>query len=440
MSPMAQVVQVRFDAPVEAAPPVDEARECAPEGLGDVRVAVYQDLATVAPLWRAFEQSADGTVFQTYTWLAAWQQHIGERQGVRPAIVVVYGANGAPLALFALAVRRTGFARELAFLGSDLCDYNGPLLARGFSERFDRAGFLALWHRIGHSLQARAQLEYDLVRLTKMPELIGAQFNPMRHLPITVNPSGAYLTHLAGDWESFYTAKRSSATRRRDRTKRKRLSEMGPVQFVTPKDDAAILDTLDTLMAQKARAFVRMGVANLFARPGHRAFYRGLATEPGSKSMVHVSRLDVGATAAAVNFGLICRGRYYHVQASYDEGEVSRFGPGAAHLHELMRYAIEHGCDVFDFTIGDERYKRDWCDTELKLYDHVAAANWRGALVAAAVLAVLSVKRQIKQTPILWASVSKLRVLFGSYASAGSASQHGASTVSASDEADDRMA
>ena len=41
--------------------------------------------------------------------------------------------------------------------------------------------------------------------------------------------------------------------------------------------------------------------------------------------------------------------------------------------------AIERGYRIFDFTIGDERYKRDWCDTELKLYDYLSAATWRGA-------------------------------------------------------------
>jgi hypothetical protein len=32
--------------------------------------------------------------------------------------------------------------------------------------------------------------------------------------------------------------------------------------------------------------------------------------------------------------------------ASYDEGEVSRFGPGAAHLRDLMCRAIEQGFPI----------------------------------------------------------------------------------------------
>ena len=129
---------------------------------------------------------------------------------------------------------------------------------------------------------------------------------------------------------------------------------------------------------------------------------------------MHVSRLDVGAVPAAVNYGLTFRGRYYHVLASYTDHEMSKYGPGAAHLHDLMGYAIGRGCDTFDFTIGDERYKRDWCDAELKLFDHVAIATARGAAVAGPLLAARAAKRWIKQTPVIWNTFTKVRSLVGS--------------------------
>jgi CelD/BcsL family acetyltransferase involved in cellulose biosynthesis len=330
--------------------------------------------------------------------------------------VVGRDGTGTILFLLPLAVRSAGFARELTCLGSELCDYNAPLLAATFSARIDAKHFMALWETIARCLQDNPRLHYDFINLVKMPETVGAQQNPMRYLGGTMTPSGAYLTHLTGDWETFYVAKRSSATRRRDRTKRKRLGEFGEVKFVKPASDRETLRTLDTLMAQKARSFAHMGVANLFAKPGHAEFYRALATDPATRQLVHVSRLDVGATAAAVNLGLIYRDCYYHLLASYDDGDVSRFGPGAAHLHDLLHYAIDRGLRIFDFTIGDERYKRDWCDTELKLYDYIAPATWRGALVAMPMLAALRLKRWIKQTPVLWNAFSAARAFIGSLA------------------------
>jgi CelD/BcsL family acetyltransferase involved in cellulose biosynthesis len=414
---MAQAVPARLDVHFGVDPPAtDRAQARSPAALGDIRIAVHEDLSATERDWRAFEAQADCTAFQSFDWLAAWQRHIGARNGVRPAIVVARDGAGAILFLLPLAVRSAGFARELTWLGSELCDYNAPLLAASFSTRIDAKHFMALWENIARCLQDNPRLRYDFIDLEKMPETVGAQQNPMRHLGGTMTPSGAYLTHLTGDWETFYTAKRSSATRRRDRSKRNRLAEYGEVKFVNPDSDSEILHTLDTLIAQKARSFAHMGVANLFAKPGHAEFYRALATDPATRHLVHVSRLDVGATAAAVNLGLTYRDCYYHLLASYDDGEVSRFGPGAAHLHDLLHQAIDRGFRIFDFTIGDERYKRDWCDTELKLYDFIAAATWRGALVALPMLGAQQLKRRIKQTPVLWNAFSGARAFIGSLA------------------------
>ena len=62
--------------------------------------------------------------------------------------------------------------------------------------------------------------------------------------------------------------------------------------------------TMEVLIEQKACSFARMGVSNIFARPGYREFFLDLATNPRTRGLVHVSRLDVGTTWAAVNLGL----------------------------------------------------------------------------------------------------------------------------------------
>jgi CelD/BcsL family acetyltransferase involved in cellulose biosynthesis len=187
------------------------------------------------------------------------------------------------------------------------------------------------------------------------------------------------------------------------------------VRFVDVRERAEIAQTLETLMAQKSRAFARMGVEDFFARPGYREFFTAAACDPAMRELIHVSRLDVGATPAATNVGLTFRGCYYLILSSYDDGEVSRFGPGRAHLHELMRHAIAHGFTRFDFTVGDEPYKRDWSDVELRLYDHLAAVTWRGWLIMATATAFRRAKRHIKQTPALWHAFSKARAMAGMF-------------------------
>ena len=381
-----------------------------------IELSLHEDMDAVAEEWCAFEAHADLTPFQKFGWLGAWQRNIGVLQGARPAIVFGRSHAGELLFILPLSVDRDGFLRRLTWLGADLADYNAPLLAPAFSHIVAPNEFTPLWRAVVSLINGCSRLGFDLVELRKMPETVGTQRNPFMDLAVTPNASGAHRSALAENWESYY-GKRSSATRRRDRTKLNRLAAHGEVSFVEPDEPGDIERTLETLFDQKARSFARMGVRDLFSRPGHRDFYLDIALNPALRDTVHVSRLQVGDEIAATNLGLTMRGCYYYLLASYQDSELARFGPGAAHLRELLRTAIERGFHHFDFTIGDESYKRDWCDEELKLFDHAAAQRAIALPVVAAKAMLLGAKRTIKQTPFLWRHFSKARSLAASLAS-----------------------
>jgi CelD/BcsL family acetyltransferase involved in cellulose biosynthesis len=292
---------------------------------GRIRVKVYENLEEAEAVWRYCERSADCTIFQSYDWVRVWHRHIGTRNKLRPAIVVVHEGDSV-LMLLPLALRRTGLIRRLTWLGGEFCDYWAPLLAPDFSRRVAQDRFADIWLQVTAHLQQLRKFRHDLVELERMPEYIGAQPNPFCTLKVQLNPSGAYLTQLVGSWDEFYAAKRSSATRRRDRTKRKRLAEQGEIRLVTAEDSVSATLTLQTLFEQKTASFARMGVRNIFEPPGHREFLLDLASEPKSRHLTHVSRLEIGSTIAAANLGLLFHGRYYHLLASHDDGELSRFG------------------------------------------------------------------------------------------------------------------
>jgi CelD/BcsL family acetyltransferase involved in cellulose biosynthesis len=150
-------------------------------------------------------------------------------------------------------------------------------------------------------------------------------------------------------------------------------------------------------------------VKNFLRRPGTREFFRDVVTDPAMGDVIHMGKLEVGSTIAAASIGLRWGDTYSLVLSSYLDSELSRLGPGRAHLRELLRYAIDEGFAWFDFTVGDEPYKRDWSDKELKLFDHLAAVTIRGRLVLAPVMAFRRAKRFIKRTPLLWHAYSTIR-------------------------------
>lgn len=380
-------------------------------GWADIVLDVSSDLAVLEPTWRAFEAEADGTVFQSYDWLACWQRNIGAPAGVRPAIVTGRDSSGALIFLFPLAVERRRFVRRLTWLGVDLCDYTGPLLAPDFARRFGERPFRALWKRVADLVQSNAGTRFDYVDLPKMLEHVGDQPNPFFALPTRANASGAWVATLAKDWDAYYAATRSGPTRKKERKQLKQLGEHGEVRFDEAMDPEAIRPVVEKLIEYKSAAFQRMGVADSLAKPGYRAFYLDFTTTPSARQVAHVTHLDVGGRVVAAGLGLRYRGDYYLVLSSYENGALARLGPGRAHLNDLIRYAVEHGFRRFDFTIGDEPYKRDWADITVLPRDHIAPATAVGSAIVFSRLGFLTLKRFIKQTPALWSAFLKLRSL-----------------------------
>jgi CelD/BcsL family acetyltransferase involved in cellulose biosynthesis len=387
------------------------ARDTAP-GLN---FSIHTNLAAIETDWRRFEQTAEGTPFQTFEWLSAWHRHIGARNGIVPAIVVARFGDGQVAFILPLAVEPGRLVRRLCWLGQELCDYNAPLLARDFSQRVAPTAFVTLWRDLRVQMQSDPQLRHDWIEFEKMPQTVGVQVNPFTHLRVRANANSAHITQLGSDWEAFYRAKRSSATRRRDRAKRKHIEEFGEIRFLTATTPGDVRDTLRTLWEQKKRIFARKGIPDLFSRPGYHDFFLDFATNPRSRHLAHVSRVDVGTTSAAVNFAIVFGNCYYHVLSSYCDGQLTHYGPGTLHLRELLGYAIAKGLRLFDFTIGDEPYKAEWCDLRIKLFDYSVAASWRGWPMSAASMARRRLKRFIKQTPLIWRLVTRFRSTLGAF-------------------------
>jgi CelD/BcsL family acetyltransferase involved in cellulose biosynthesis len=380
-----------------------------------VTLSVDHDLDEVVARWRSFQGQADHTVFQSFDWLAQWHRQVGALRGTVPAIVIGQELESEILFILPFAIETAGPIRRLTWLGSQLCDYNAPVLASHFSARVSAERFFWCGAKSPICCDPPALL-FRLDRPAKNAGMRRRATQPFLDLPVHVHPSGAYIATLGRNWEELYAAKRSAPTRKRERRQLRQLAQYGTLTFVDVEALDERVRTLTTLFEQKSRAFTRTGVDNLFLKPGRREFFLSLANDPTMEGLIHVSRLDVGEQIAAAGVGLKFRDGYYLILSSYADGELARFGPGRAHLHELLRHATERGYRFFDFTVGDEPYKRDWADTELRLYDYLQPANARGELLALTIAQFRRVKRLIKQSPALWRAFSKARVLAASLA------------------------
>src|ERR1700694_5387575 len=76
---------------------------CLPCAGQVARVAVFDEMAAAEPFWRSLERDdAWATPYQRFDLLAAWQLHVGARQGIVPFIVTGFDVAGRPLLLLPL--------------------------------------------------------------------------------------------------------------------------------------------------------------------------------------------------------------------------------------------------------------------------------------------------------------------------------------------------
>jgi CelD/BcsL family acetyltransferase involved in cellulose biosynthesis len=174
---------------------------------------------------------------------------------------------------------------------------------------------------------------------------------------------------------------------------------------------------MDILIRQKRESYGRIQAQDIFLRAGYREFFKAISVEPALRHMVHVSRLDVGVQPVATGFGLCFKSRYYLILSSYEDNHLALYSPGRAHLCDMLRWAIARQCKLFDFTIGDEPYKREWSDIELQLFDLLQGETLIGRLSSAGKAAVRRADLFICSRPGLRRSLGQIRLRLRAIAS-----------------------
>jgi CelD/BcsL family acetyltransferase involved in cellulose biosynthesis len=340
------------------------------------------------------EESGDAYVYQTYDWLSTWYELVGVNGDLKPCLTVVMDGDGRPLMFLPLAVERHRLWMVLTWLGARFSDYNAPVLAPDAVDRLERIGGISsVWQALQHEL-----LRFDYADFQRQPARIGNQPNPFVQLASIEGGHAAHSTRLSGDWQAYYTRKRSKKTRHNDRRKRRKLERHGQLEFLiarTPGD----IDLLVSTMLRQKRAYVKaLRKENVLDEPGYDEFLRARAEEGLTTGETMLCGLVLEGDILAVQWGAVHKGRLYSIVASYDDGEHSNLSPGELLLHELFGWCFDHGIEVLDFTYGDEPYKQAWCEETLALSRGLMPVSAWGRIGAYALEAGIKTKRQLEGT------------------------------------------
>ena len=74
-----------------------------------------------------------------------------------------------------------------------------------------------------------------------------------------------------------------------------------------------------------------------------------------------------------------------------------------------IREAAENGGEIYDFGVGDELFKRNWCEIETWQRDTIIPLSTRGRALAATRSVRNALVRSLKQNKKLWQTAKKIR-------------------------------
>jgi CelD/BcsL family acetyltransferase involved in cellulose biosynthesis len=255
-----------------------------------------------------------------------------------------------------------------------------------------------------------AGLDANAILLERQLQALDGVANPFVFAQSAPSPNPALALSLEGGFDEVL--KRHSAKRRRKRFRgqERRLGEMGGYRFVDHVDAKDVSTTLDLFFDMKARRFAEAGIRDVFAEEYVKHFFHDLFVE-GSKRVPRsheLKILEANGTPIAIIGCTIHAGRLTVEFGTFEES-YGDLGPGDMLFFLAIRDTAEKGLEIFDFGIGDEFYKRGWCELETIHMDTIIPLSAGGSLFAVRKRARASIVRSIKGSKVLWPLVKRLR-------------------------------
>ncbi|MBX3569206.1 MAG: GNAT family N-acetyltransferase [Rhizobiaceae bacterium] len=381
---------------VDAVARIAEGRAHEEAARADLSVSVSALTATTAAAYAVAARDLVCAPPQAPAWISAWVRAF-EADG----IVATVARSGRPVYVLALEVVRWGPFRVARLIGGTHANGNFAPIAR-----HARPDIRPIVAAIRH-----ARPDIDLLRLERLLPEHGGQRNPLLDLPHAPSPNVSLACGLAGGFTELLGRSSGKRKRKKYRSQSRKFDAAGGFRRIEARTAAEVERQLDAFLDMKAARFRKAGIANVFGDAAMRRFlldlFTGaLATSP-KPFVLHA--LEVGGRLRAVTgssrFGdtLICE------FGAIVEDELSHASPGDFLFFENIREAAEQGMAIYDFSVGDELYKRLWCDIETIHQDVTHPLSLKGHALAAVVRAANRGKAYIKNSPALWRLVKTLR-------------------------------
>ncbi len=363
-----------------------------------VTIRPLSDLAHYAE----FARTALHAPAQHPLWVEEWIANVSP-----DGLIAMIVQDGKPACALVLEIVKSGPFQVATFLGGSHANGNFPASARSFlaSETLDMAALLS-------AIRSRHPKVDALVLERMLPDL-GGLANPFLGQPHSTSPNIALAVDLKGGFEALLERASGKRKRKKYRSQLRKYEAAGGFRCIEARTAEDVDRLLDAFFEMKEGRFRKMGIANVFGDVEIQNFFRSLfrdaLLEERPPFVLHA--LEVGGKLRAVSGSSVSGKRIICDFASIAEDDLLSASPGDFLFFENLQAACAAGFEIYDFGVGDEPYKRQWCDIETNHFDIVLPLSLKGRLLVSTLGLKADLKAYVKNNPTLWRVVKRLRRL-----------------------------
>jgi CelD/BcsL family acetyltransferase involved in cellulose biosynthesis len=348
----------------------------------------------------AYSAFADGRNFapaQSPLWVSAWSAESGKDC----FIVLARQANGSQIAL-PLEVSSLGPLKTARFMGNRHANGNFPP-ASAAPGGIDSATIVNAVRRL--------RPDIDLVLLERMTHSLAGKVNPLAHLPQQPSPNVSLAVNLEGGFDAMLGRSSGKRKRKKHRSQTRKFETAGQIKRIEASTPEEVNRVLESFFELKSARFRELGLPDVFADDATKAFFRRLfLSSLGSRQKpFQLHALEIAGKLRAITGSSRSVDRLICEFGAIANDDLAHASPGEFLFFENINEACARGFSVYDFSVGDEPYKRLWCDIEERQFDVRLATSQSGKVLGAVDGALASLKRSIKANPLLWPAIKRLR-------------------------------
>lgn len=323
--------------------------------------------------WKNFEKNSCFSFFQSFEYiknLLAFSKN-------QIQIIFIY-SDQELVAILPFEIKFFYSFKILQWIGNERSDYCGPLISCKFINHLDEYNFSLLWKEIKNKIDS-----FDLIFLNNQPSKILNLDNPFVKFLKNIKQTKIYRIDLSEDFEKYLISiknkdKKHAYELHRVNLKYEQLKKNKQETILEVDEIINNLNNFNLIFSGKVRQLNLKKKKHLLDNIFFSLFKNLIINN--SKDF-YLAKFSINKELVCACLLIICNNTVYYYLPVTLINKFNKFKPGKILISAIIKWSISKKLEFFDFGIGEEDYKRHFCNTYTFVQKYLSYHSFKGRIL-----------------------------------------------------------